>query len=698
MYDLPSRRRLLWVGFAGFVVLLLAERALFIQEYKVAVAWLGTGWLAACLVVHRPRDWLAALGPATIAGVLVYKAVFGFVLADALWAMAATLFSALFIGGSIEVFLKPQVRGALAQRIFPIMSVMTVLVMVGYAIGSSLMLRYQGDGLSFPIANALAIGVGVTATAGLGMLLGMPVRRGITRSVPRAFAVLICLAALLLLSLLGVAKYPSTWFEAMQPYQYTSHTLAAVAGVSLTVFVGPIFVATAVLALVISVGIALKTQALQLPQADGVVMLVEGQSLLLGIAAIMLLCTAMMNSQRRIRRLAAANQEIAQWIQRAHANIPRHVMHARITQLEKALEIAGEYCDASLCAIYLAEQMSREEFTLNVEQIWSRENSNISQNTLSPTVDSRRHPALRNMMTKSRSFYFPATSDERPPWARAFVADTTLQASIMPMSFDEEIAGALVMVSKPQARIRDSDVESLLGTIRDHYLGYQNHAVAVRSMFVYQRQLRELAARLSDAAERVRRQTSVELHDGLVQRLAVARMKLGEVSRRRVSAPETIEAITNIVDDALAATRGIIRELSTSVLYELGLIPALQELTQNLDQVGDIAISLEEQGERVTLSEPLRVMIFTTIRELVENARLHADCHNLWIKVRWDHVRGIAAIEVSDDGVQQGWWLGKDLSTDLGLGLAGISEQLRRFGYELKFDFRPGGGTRAMII
>ena len=100
----------------------------------------------------------------------------------------------------------------------------------------------------------------------------------------------------------------------------------------------------------------------------------------------------------------------------------------------------------------------------------------------------------------------------------------------------------------------------------------------------------------------------------------------------------------------------------------------------------------------MALSEPLRVMIFTTIRELVENARLHADCHNLWIKVRWDHVRGIAAIEVSDDGVQQGWWLGKDLSSDLGLGLAGISEQLRRFGYELKFDFRPGGGTRAMIL
>ncbi|MEL7022493.1 MAG: histidine kinase [Pseudomonadota bacterium] len=699
MHRTPTTGVLLWTGLVGYALLLIAERFIFVPGPNITVAWLGTGWLAAGLVVHHVRVWPLGLSITFFMTIVWYLTIYDSLLTDALWAATSTLLTALMIGGSVELFLRPEHRGAVAQYIFPLMALMTFLTMVGYGLGSYWWLTDRYSVEDSPLANALGICIGSATAASVGILLGMPVRRGLRRSTGRWFMTLLATAVLMVSASVAVARFPQNWFEILEPYQYTWRTLAVCGGVLLTLIAGPVQVAVTLLVMVIVVGALLKERVLSLPNAqEGLVVFVEGQALIVAITAITLLCTALMNSQRRTRRLAGANREIAQWVQQAHANIPKHLVHARISQIERALAVAGDYCGASVCAIYHCEALSRDEIVLSIEQVWtSADDPSVSTSVLSPTIDSRQHLGLRDQLLKRELWFLQAESKSRTSWATAFVEDLRLQVSIMPMAFDGALVGVLVMVSHPRARIRDFDVDSLLGTIRDHYLGYHNHAAAVRSMSLYQKQLRELTARLSDSAEQVRRQTSVELHDGLVQKLAVARMKLGELSIRKVSPPETINAITEIVDDALSETRGIIRDLSTSVLYELGLIPALQELTQTLDQVGDVAISLEEKGERVHLSEPLRVMIFTTIRELIENARLHADCSNLWIVVHWDNVRGISSIEVSDDGTEQGWWLGKSVSADLGLGIAGVSEQLRRFGYELKFDFRPGGGTRAVI-
>ncbi|MEL7312885.1 MAG: histidine kinase [Pseudomonadota bacterium] len=700
MHRTPSTGILLWAGLIGYGVLLIAERLIFLPYLDMSVAWLGTGWLAAGLVVHHLRVWPFALIIAFAMTLLWYLTIYASPLSQAIWAASTTILTALVIGGSVEFFLRPEHRGAVAQYIFPLMGLMTFLTMVCYGLGTYWLLGDRYSAEDSPLANALGICIGVATAASVGILLGMPVRRGLRRSLTRRAMTALATGVLMVSASVAVARFPSDWFELLEPYQYTWRTLAVCGGVLLTLIAGPVQVVVTLLVMVVLVGILLKERVLALPTAqDGLVALVEGQALIVAITAITLLCTALMNSQRRTRRLAGANREIARWVQQAHANIPKHLVRARISQIERALEVAGDYCGASVCAIYHCETLSRDEIVLSMEQVWTAaDDPFLSTSILSPSIDSRQHSGLLEQLLERELWFLPAEPKSRVAWASAFVQDLTVQVSIMPMAFDGNLVGVLVMVSHPRARIRDFDVDSLLGTIRDHYLGYQNHAAAVRSMSLYQKQLRELTARLADSAEQVRRQTSVELHDGLVQRLAVARMKLGELSMQRVSPPKTIESITQIVDDALSETRGIIRDLSTSVLYELGLIPALQELTQTLDQIGDVSISLEEKGERVHLSEPLRVMIFTTIRELIENARLHADCSNLWVIVQWDSVRGIASIEVSDDGIQQGWWLGKRKSADLGLGLAGVSEQLRRFGYELKFDFRPGGGTRAVIV
>lgn len=698
MRAVPSHRLLLWMGLAGYALTLLLERIIYVDRLGIPVAWFATGWLAAGLVVHHRQNWPTGIAGALILTAVWYLLILDYSLTDSLWMAVSTSFTAAVIGGSVELVLKPEHRGAVAQYIFPLMGVVTLGVMIVYGFGSLYFPPFGQGGFNFPLANALGLGIGVAIAGAAGILLGMPVRRSLRRSPARIIAAALSTLLLLVSSSVSVARFPDQWFELLAPYQYTWRTLAVCGGVFLTIIVGPVQVILTILSAFVIVGFFLRKHFAELPRDEAIVFLVEGQALMVAIGVITLLCTALMNSQRRTRRLANANQEIAHWIQRAHVHIPRHILKARIRQIERALEIAGEYCGASICAIYQMEPMERDAFSLTIQQMWVDPNPQVQPSVIAPSIDSRVYPELRERLLSTESWFMPAEAKVRPEWASAFVSDLSLQVSIMPMSFDGEVGGAIVMVSHPRARIRDYDVDSLLATIRDHYMGYQNHANALRSMYLYQRQLRELTARLSDAAEGVRRETSVELHDGLVQRLAVARMKLGELSQRRVSTPETIDTITQIIDDALSATRGIIRDLSTSVLYELGLIPALQELTQNLDQVGDIAISLEEEGERIALSEPLRVMFFTTIRELLDNSRMHAECRNVWIKVRWDKIRGVSLVEVSDDGHQQGWWLGKTSSSDLGLGIAGISEQLRRFGYELKFDFRPGGGTKAMIV
>ncbi|MEM8547021.1 MAG: ATP-binding protein, partial [Pseudomonadota bacterium] len=163
-------------------------------------------------------------------------------------------------------------------------------------------------------------------------------------------------------------------------------------------------------------------------------------------------------------------------------------------------------------------------------------------------------------------------------------------------------------------------------------------------------------------------------------------------------APDAIDTITEIIDESLIKVRDMLRNLSPSILYELGLVPALQDYIDGTQELTDIEILFEQQGNRVHLEEPLRVAMFQAICELITNSVKHAGCNHIWVTLDWSEA-DLARVTVADDGGQGAWWQHLETGTDapFHLGLLAARERLQRYDRVIVHETRPGGGTLTAI-
>jgi signal transduction histidine kinase len=109
--------------------------------------------------------------------------------------------------------------------------------------------------------------------------------------------------------------------------------------------------------------------------------------------------------------------------------------------------------------------------------------------------------------------------------------------------------------------------------------------------------LRSIASGIVIAEERQRRSLAAELHDGLGQEIALARMKLSAL-RRSASADlhEPLAGIEELIERADRSVRSITFQISPPPLYDLGLLPALQWLAE--DHAGRYGIRVRIEDDR----------------------------------------------------------------------------------------------------
>jgi PAS domain S-box-containing protein len=214
----------------------------------------------------------------------------------------------------------------------------------------------------------------------------------------------------------------------------------------------------------------------------------------------------------------------------------------------------------------------------------------------------------------------------------------------------------------------------------------------------YQQQLRLVYSQLSLTEERLRRRVATELHDGLGQLLAIARIKLGQLRHSTDSGglPADIDDIHRLIVEAIGYTRSLTAELSPPVLYELGLEAALEWLCEQIQKQHKIRCMVKSDGLPEQLDSDLCILLFQIIRELMHNITKHAQACTALISV--DTVDENIRINVVDDGV--GFDVHEISSRpDIGgFGLFNIRERLHHLGGSLELHSTLGRGTSVAVI
>lgn len=218
-------------------------------------------------------------------------------------------------------------------------------------------------------------------------------------------------------------------------------------------------------------------------------------------------------------------------------------------------------------------------------------------------------------------------------------------------------------------------------------------------LIAYQERLQSLASELSLSEERERRRIATNLHDRIGQTLALARLKLGSLSQTpsdQVS-PENFSEIRELIEQAIVDARSLTFDLSPPVLYELGLVPAVEWLTRKMQQEHNIQTRFHDDGQPKPLEENFRIVLFSATRELLFNTVKHAKASHAQILMRRD--ADALRMIIEDDGV--GFKVEELHATGdsgQGFGLFNIRERLEYLGGRVKVRSEPGHGTRITLI
>ena len=210
-------------------------------------------------------------------------------------------------------------------------------------------------------------------------------------------------------------------------------------------------------------------------------------------------------------------------------------------------------------------------------------------------------------------------------------------------------------------------------------------------------ELRDLALKLPLDVESERKRIARGLHDQVGNSLAMAKIRLGELHREATDGDTqaALEEVQRLTDRAMQEIRSLTFELSSPVLYELGLEAALKSLGRRLAERHEIEFQFSSDQEPKPLSEDHEVILYRTIEELLANVIKHAWADTARIAV--ERIEDEIRIAVEDDGVGLQSEGGALPTPDGGFGLFGVRQRLAPIGGRLEIEAAFPSGTRAIV-
>lgn len=206
--------------------------------------------------------------------------------------------------------------------------------------------------------------------------------------------------------------------------------------------------------------------------------------------------------------------------------------------------------------------------------------------------------------------------------------------------------------------------------------------------------LNEKKSRASSEAELLeRKRIGRDLHDGLGQILSVTRLNISAINQRndmsKERQAELIEAAISSIDNAFEELRQISHNLAPSVLTQIGLEGAINELVARVNKSMKIKAEFESYGIRDNLDQLIQNTLYRAVQELVNNVIKHAGAQHVSIQlVQSDHDINLM---VEDDG--NGFDLNSNLSELTSGGINNLKSRVENFHGTLFIDSTPKRGT-----
>ena len=209
-----------------------------------------------------------------------------------------------------------------------------------------------------------------------------------------------------------------------------------------------------------------------------------------------------------------------------------------------------------------------------------------------------------------------------------------------------------------------------------------------------------LSSHLLTAQERERRRISLELHDELGQSLTVLKLQMRSIEKHLPAdqAPirQDCENTLQYVDQIIENVRRLSRDLSPSILEDLGLTAALRWLIGDFKKHSQIHVSFNIPNVDNRVSHDGQIIIYRIFQEAFTNIGRHAqaDAVSVAVEIRDRHIDFLVEDNGKGFDMEQ---IETRYPTEKSLGLAAMDERARMLGGHLKIETDEGKGTKITL-
>jgi two-component system sensor histidine kinase UhpB len=206
---------------------------------------------------------------------------------------------------------------------------------------------------------------------------------------------------------------------------------------------------------------------------------------------------------------------------------------------------------------------------------------------------------------------------------------------------------------------------------------------------------RSYGQRLLAAQDEERAHVAREVHDDAIQRLALLSHELHELERPGTLSAGQLHHLSGIlgeVEDLAVSLRRLAHRLHPTLIGQVGLAPALEQLAEELLRTSGLTVHLALPPAPVALAPDASLTLFRTAQEALRNVMRHAGVAEAWLTLR-QSPRDVELV-VED----RGRGFSRNASRKVvGIGLIGIEERAQLVGGEASIASRPGRGTTVTV-
>jgi PAS domain S-box-containing protein len=209
--------------------------------------------------------------------------------------------------------------------------------------------------------------------------------------------------------------------------------------------------------------------------------------------------------------------------------------------------------------------------------------------------------------------------------------------------------------------------------------------------------LRRLSNRMMTMQDEERRRIAREIHDGLGQELAAAKMIMDGILAKDSSMRQASLEASQLIDRAIQQVRTISHLLHPPLLDEVGLVSALRWFLEGLSERSGIRLALEvDPPDLGRLKSELETAIFRIVQEALTNMFRHSGAHNGNVTIsRRD---GDIVVSVRDDGKGIDEQVIQLRPESVGVGIGGMRQRVTELGGTLRLaNANPGTIVEVVI-